>query len=94
MSSGTPGAGRVQIGIRPDAARPAEGGAGLPFRLSRIEDVGHHRILRGEVAGAPFNILVPEDRLIPARPDRVILDPARIGVFVDDWRIDPVAKAA
>ncbi|MFC3627888.1 ABC transporter ATP-binding protein [Paracoccus angustae] len=84
--------GRVQIGIRPDAARPAA--EGLPFRLIRAEDVGHHRILRGEVAGAPFNLVVPEDQPIPATFDRVALDPARIGVFVDDWRIEPLERAA
>ncbi|MFC3166496.1 ABC transporter ATP-binding protein [Paracoccus fontiphilus] len=84
--------GRVQIGIRPDAARPAA--EGLPFRLLRTEDVGHHRILRGEIAGAPFNMVVPEDEPIPAGFDRVALDPARIGVFVDDWRIEPAERAA
>ena len=88
-----PTAGRVQIGIRPDAVRPTTGD-GLPFRLIRAEDVGHHRILRGEVAGTPFNIVVPEDRPVPAGFDRVVLDPARIGVFVDDWRVDPMERAA
>lgn len=87
-----PPQGRVQIGIRPDAARPAT--EGLPFRLIRTEDVGHHRILRGEVAGAPFNMVVREDEPIPATFDRVALDPARIGVFVDDWRIEPLERAA
>ena len=87
-----PPKGRVQIGIRPDAARP--GAEGLPFRLIRAEDVGHHRILRGEVAGAPFNLVVPEDQPIPAAFDRVSLDPARIGVFVDDWSIEPLERAA
>ena len=88
-----PQTGRVQIGIRPDAARPTTG-EGLPFRLTRVEDVGHHRILRGTVAGAPFNVVVPEDQPIPAAFDRVALDPARIGVFVDDWRIEPLERAA
>ena len=26
--------------------------------------------------------------------DRVVLDPARIGVFVDDWRIAPLTQAS
>ncbi|MTE01429.1 ATP-binding cassette domain-containing protein [Paracoccus sp. YIM 132242] len=87
-----PSAGRVQIGIRPDAVRPAT--EGLPFHLVRVEDVGHHRILRGEVAGTPFNVVVPEGEPIPAGFDRIALDPARIGVFVDDWRIEPRERAA
>ena len=83
-----------QIGIRPDGARLAEGGAGLPFSVARIEDVGRHRIVRGHVAGQPFNVTVPEGEPIPATPDRVILDPARIGVFVNDWRVEPQERAA
>ena len=37
---------------------------------------------------------VPEDQPIPATFDRVALDPARIGVFVDDWRLSPLERAA
>ena len=83
-----------QIGIRPDAVRLGEGGAGLPFRLLRVEDVGRHRIVRGEVAGRPFNVTVPEGTPIPVAADRVILDPDRLGVFVDDWRVAPVGSGA
>lgn len=89
-----PGAGRVQIGIRPDAAHLATAGAGLPFRIERIEDAGRHRIVRGRVGAAAFNLTVPEGEPIPAGADRVVLDPARIGVFVDDWRIAPLTQAS
>ncbi|AXC48340.1 ABC transporter ATP-binding protein [Paracoccus suum] len=85
-----PVTGRVQIGIRPDAVRLSAGGAGLPFQLARVEDVGRHRILRGTVVGHPFNVTVPEGVAIPAGADRVTFDPARIGVFVDDWRVEPL----
>ena len=87
-------AGRVQIGIRPDAARLSGGGDGIPFRLERVEDVGHHRILRGRVGDQPFNVVQGEGAPIPADADRVTLDPARIGVFVDDWRVEPLERAA
>lgn len=83
-----------QIGIRPDAVRLGSGGPGLPFRLDRIEDVGRHRIARGEVAGRPFNVTIPEGAAIPALPDRVLPDPARTGVFVNDWRVEPQERAA
>lgn len=89
-----PAAGRAQIGIRPEAVRLSAGGEGLPFALMRTEDVGRHRILRGQVAGQPFNVTVPEGEAIAAMPDRVTLDPARIGVFVDGWRVEPQARAA
>ena len=87
-------AGRVQIGIRPDAARLSGGGDGIPFRLERVEDVGHHRILRGRVGDQPFNVVQGEGAPIPEGANRVTLDPARIGVFVDDWRVEPQERAA
>ena len=82
---GTP-KGRVQIGIRPEFAALDDTG-GLPFALRRIEDVGRHRILRGEVAGAAFNIIAPEGAAIAADLTRVTFAPQKISVYVDDWRI-------
>ena len=82
---GTP-KGRVQIGIRPEFAALGDAG-GLPFALRRVEDVGRHRILRGEVAGAAFNIIAPEGAAIAADLTRVTFAPEKINVYVDDWRI-------
>ncbi|MCQ0970241.1 ABC transporter ATP-binding protein [Paracoccus sp. TK19116] len=81
--------GNVQIGVRPEFVRLGAGDDGLPFALERVEDVGHHRIVRGRVAGAPFNVIVPEGQPIPERADRVILDPAHTHVYADEWRVDP-----
>ncbi len=85
-------AGKTQIGIRPEFLRLGAGGAGLPFTVKRIEDVGHHRIVRGQVEGADVNVIVPEGQAIPADTDRVIIDPAHAHVYVDDWRADPARQ--
>ena len=82
---GTP-KGRVQIGIRPEFAVLDDTG-GLPFALHRVEDVGRHRILRGEVAGAAFNIIAPDGTAIVADLTHVTFAPQKISVYVDDWRI-------
>ncbi len=78
--------GRIQIGIRPEFASLATTG-GLPFALARIEDVGRHRILRGTVAGATFNIIAAEGTEIAADQTRVIFDASKINVYADDWRV-------
>ena len=57
--------GRAQIGIRPEFVTLTDKG-GLPFALQRIEDVGRHRILRGTVAGATFNIIADEGSEVSA----------------------------
>jgi glycerol transport system ATP-binding protein len=80
--------GRTQIGIRPEFAK-LTAGEGLPFILKRIEDVGRHRIIRGEVAGTPLNIIAGDGEPIGADMTRVAFDTARINVYADDWRITP-----
>jgi glycerol transport system ATP-binding protein len=84
-----PLAGRTQLGIRPEFLRLGCGGAGLPFRVTRVEDVGHHRIVRGKVGQNDLNLLVPEGQPIPAGADRALPDPAHLHVYHDDWRVDP-----
>lgn len=78
--------GRTQIGIRPEYVRLAEG-EGLPVTIRRVEDVGRHRILRAELFGQPLDIIAEEGEPLPAADPRVIFAPARINVYVDDWRV-------
>ena len=78
--------GRVQVGIRPEFATLATTG-GLPFTLKRVEDVGRHRILRGDVGGTTFNIIAAEGTEIAADMTRVIFAPEKINVYADDWRV-------
>ena len=88
-----PASGRVQIGIRPEFIGLAQGGdAGLPFEMIRVEDVGHHRIVRGRVGAQDVNVIVPEDQPLPADATRIIPDPAHCHVYVDDWRVAPATR--
>lgn len=84
-SYGAP-AGQTQIGIRPEYAVLTEG-EGLPFTLRRVEDVGRHRIVRGEVAGQPVNVVAPEGMAIGAGLTHVLFTPDRINVYADNWRV-------
>lgn len=81
-----PLSGKVQIGIRPEHAALSD--TGLPLSVRRIEDVGRHRLLRGEVAGRPLNLVLPEGGALPAEP-RVAFQPGKINVYADDWRVAP-----
>ena len=81
-----PQKGRTQIGIRPEYVTMSATD-GVPARILRIEDVGRHRIVRAEVAGTPLNVILPEGTELGADMTRVRFDPARVNVYVDDWRI-------
>lgn len=78
--------GRAQIGIRPEYIEMTAGD-GLPARILHIEDVGRHRIIRAEVAGTQISVILPEGAEIGADMTRVRFNPAKVNVYVDDWRI-------
>ncbi|MBJ2153820.1 ABC transporter ATP-binding protein [Paracoccus sp. IB05] len=79
-----------QIGIRPEYV--SLGDEGLALTIRRIEDVGRHRLIRGEVLGKPLNVVLPEGVAVPASP-RVSFAPQRINVYANDWRVAPRSPA-
>ncbi|UFM63321.1 ABC transporter ATP-binding protein [Paracoccus sp. MA] len=87
-----PAAGRVQIGIRPEHAALVASG-GLPLTIRRVEDVGRHRLVRGEVAGRPLNVVMPEGMPVEGLP-QVAFAPGKINVYADDWRVAPQGEGA
>ncbi|MCB5409285.1 ABC transporter ATP-binding protein [Pseudogemmobacter faecipullorum] len=78
--------GRLQIGIRPEYVRLAP--EGLALSVTRVEDIGRHRILRGQVAGHPVNAILHEGEALPDQP-KLRFEPGRINVYADDWRLAP-----
>jgi glycerol transport system ATP-binding protein len=81
-----PTAGRTQIGIRPDYVILSD--KGLPVTVSRVEDVGRHRIVRAELQGQPLNAILSEGATLPAEP-RVTFPAGKINVYESDWRVSP-----
>lgn len=86
-----PISGRTQVGIRPEFCVLGREG-GLPFTIRRIEDVGRHRIIRGEVMGASVNLTAPEGMEIEADATRILFAPEKINVYADDWRVAPLGE--
>ena len=82
--------GRVQIGIRPEFVSLAA--EGLPVTVTRVEDVGRHRILRAEAFGRPVNLLLPEGEAAATGQTRLRLAPEKINVYADDWRVKPLGQ--
>ena len=84
-------AGKTEIGVRPEFTRLVAAGEGLPITVSRVEDVGRHRIVRAELFGHPINALSPEGAPISPDMTGVAFDPAGINVYADDWRVNAEA---
>jgi len=82
-----PPKGRVQIGVRPEFVRL--GDEGLPVTVTRVEDVGRHRIARLDFEGIALNAILPEGAGLPAEGVRARFEPETINVYSDDWRVTP-----
>ncbi|WP_299646704.1 ABC transporter ATP-binding protein [uncultured Jannaschia sp.] len=86
------GRGRVQVGVRPEFVALRADGPGVPARVSRVEDVGRHKIVRLDVGGTSSSAILPEHETVPAGADRIVFDPAVINVYENDWRVPPVRR--
>jgi glycerol transport system ATP-binding protein len=81
---------KTELGIRPEFVKLGREGA--PFTISKVEDVGRQKIVRGMLAGHPLSAIVSEDGEIPADP-RVMFDPDAVNIYADSWRVEPGARA-
>jgi len=84
-------AGRVQIGIRPEYAQVSD--QGLPLAVTRVEDVGRHRIVRATLDGQNLNAILHEGEDLPAAP-HLGFAAGKINVYADDWRLAPRGAGA
>jgi len=74
---------RIELGIRPEFVRLAPGGAGLPVRVRRVDDIGRARIARVEMAGRPLAASVPEAMGAVGEEASLVLDPHHIHIYAD-----------
>jgi len=78
---------RIEIGVRPEFARLSRTGPGLPVAVRRVEDVGHHKIIRAEIAGREINVIAQEDQPVDERAEWVQFAPSRVNVYADGWLV-------
>ena len=77
-------AGTLELGIRPEYVRV--GREGMPVKVTKVEDIGRHKIVRLALEGREIAALLGEDEEVPAEA-RVHFDPAGINLYRDSWRI-------
>jgi glycerol transport system ATP-binding protein len=80
---------KTELGIRPEFVKL--GNEGAPFSVSKVEDIGRQKIVRGTLAGHQISAIVSEDGEIPADP-KVAFDPDAVSIYADSWRVDPEAR--
>ncbi|KEO90056.1 ABC transporter ATP-binding protein [Erythrobacter longus] len=80
--------GAVEIGIRPEFVKLTSSN-GLPLEINRIQDAGRQKFVNGNVFGAEVNIVMDASEAIDAGMTRLAIEPAKISVFQDGWRVEP-----
>jgi len=75
----------VELGIRPEYVRL--GSQGMPVSISKVEDVGRHKVVRANLEGREIAVVIGEDETVPADP-KLNFDPAGINIYANSWRVD------
>ncbi|HTJ59398.1 MAG TPA: ABC transporter ATP-binding protein [Devosiaceae bacterium] len=78
---------RTEIGIRPQFVRLSRE-EGVPVSIRKVEDVGHYRIARLEVAGRDLAAIALEGDEIPADGAKAVFDPAHLNVYIDGHLVE------
>jgi len=75
--------GRSEIGVRPEFV--TLGPAGIPAEVTRVADVGRHRVVEAWAAGHRVNALLPEGKPVTPGPAHLVFDPAQTRIYLDGW---------
>jgi glycerol transport system ATP-binding protein len=78
-----PAKGTTELGIRPEFVTLSDGDDGLPVKVTRVEDVGRHQIVRTDFDGIEVNVVIGEGDRISDRHNRLVFDPAAIHIYED-----------
>jgi glycerol transport system ATP-binding protein len=76
---------KIELGIRPEYLRL--GRDGIPVSITKVEDIGRHRIVRTALGGREVAVIVPEKQEIPADA-RLTFDLKGINLYADSWRVE------
>jgi glycerol transport system ATP-binding protein len=79
-----PSGARIELGVRPEFVKLAPaGGAGLPVRIDRIDDLGGISVARVRCDGIKLNAFVENPGEIQGESATIVMDPARVNVYAD-----------
>jgi glycerol transport system ATP-binding protein len=81
----TNGAGKTELGVRPEYVRLSNDG--MPATITKVEDIGRHRIVHANVEGYDIAAILAEDAEIPGDA-KIAFDPAGINLYADSWRVE------
>ncbi len=84
---GAPGttSGAIELGVRPEYVHFSNDG--MPVDVTKVEDIGRHKVVRAKLQGQEIALIVSEDKNVPADA-KVSFDPAGINLYANSWRVE------
>jgi len=82
--------GKIELGIRPEYIELREDSGDIKIEITRIEDVGYHKIVRAKHQDMNVNIIVPEDIKITKDFKYASFDTNHIFIYQDGWLVEPM----
>ena len=79
----------LELGVRPEFVRFSDDG--FEVEITKVDDVGRHRIVDLRRGPHVFRMLAGEDDAIPPENPRIRFDPAHTRVYEDGWMISDEA---
>ncbi|MCO5070004.1 MAG: ABC transporter ATP-binding protein [Rhizobiaceae bacterium] len=77
--------GTLELGVRPEYVHFSADG--MPVDVTKVEDIGRHKVVRAKLQGQEIALIVNEDNTVPADA-RVSFDPAGINIYANSWRVE------
>lgn len=81
--------GKIELGIRPEYIKLSKDSGDFKLKISRIEDIGYHKIVRAKHKGMNINIIVPEDIKITQDFKYASFDTNHLFIYQDGWLVEP-----
>jgi glycerol transport system ATP-binding protein len=79
---------KTDIGIRPEYLSLAPpGGDGLPVKITRVDDIGRHKIVRVALQDREFNVIMPELTGMTGDMATLLIDKSHTNIYVNDHLI-------
>ncbi|PZX16939.1 carbohydrate ABC transporter ATP-binding protein (CUT1 family) [Palleronia aestuarii] len=79
--------GATKIGVRPEYI--CLGASGIPARVTRVEDVGRHKIIRLDMDGHQVAAIAGEGESVPDGGTHVQFAERGVNVYENEWRVPP-----
>ena len=81
--------GKIELGIRPEYIKLSKDSGDFELEITRIEDIGYHKIVRAKHKGVNINIIVPEDIKITQDFKYASFDTNHLFIYQDGWLVEP-----